>query len=143
MQRIVNLALVLALTTGCASVFNPYEGDFTCPKLPNGKCSTVTQAHDASKAGAIKTSAAGAPARQKESQQAVTPEIAYKDAMYKRLADLIKEPVAPVIAPPKVARVLLLSYTGDRNELFMPRYVYVTVDDPRWVFGDMPVAEGE
>ena len=51
----------------------------------------------------------------------------YQEALYKELAGLLKEPITPVVAPPKVMRVLLLPYKGDANELYMLRYIYFFV----------------
>jgi len=57
----------------------------------------------------------------------------YQDALYKRLAGLLKEPTTPLLVPPQVVRVLFLSYTGEEDELYMPRYIYFFVDKPRWI----------
>lgn len=61
---------------------------------------------------------------------------AYFDGLYKKMSSLIKEPVSPLIAPPKVMRVLIFSYSDDSDELFMPRYVYFMADKPRWLLLD-------
>jgi len=31
---------------------------------------------------------------------------------------------------------LILPYPGDDHELYMPRYVFMFVDEPRWLLGD-------
>ncbi len=67
----------------------------------------------------------------------------YRTSLYDRFSSLLKEPRTPVVAPPKVMRVLLLPYTGQENEFYMLRYVYFFVDKPRWVLGDSVVADGE
>ena len=67
----------------------------------------------------------------------------YRSALYDRFNGLLKEPVTPIVAPPKVMRVLLLPYTGQDNEFYMLRYVYFFVDKPRWLLGDSVTAEGE
>ena len=61
--------------------------------------------------------------------------------MYKKLAGLLDEPKTPLIAPPKVMRVLLLPYKNDRD-LYMYRYAYFVVDDFRWVLDGNPALEG-
>jgi conjugal transfer pilus assembly protein TraV len=60
----------------------------------------------------------------------------YQEALYKELAGLLKEPLTPIVAPPKVMRVLLLPYKGDSNELYMLRYIYFFVEEPKWILGD-------
>jgi conjugal transfer pilus assembly protein TraV len=67
----------------------------------------------------------------------------YRSALYDRFSGLLKEPQTPVVAPPKVMRVLLLPYTGQDNEFYMLRYVYFFVDKPRWILGDSVTADGE
>ncbi|MBI3754640.1 MAG: TraV family lipoprotein, partial [Deltaproteobacteria bacterium] len=58
-----------------------------------------------------------------------------KAALQEKLTDLIKNPVTPVVVPPKALRVLMFPY-ANKSELYMPRYIYILVDDPRWVVGD-------
>ena len=69
-------------------------------------------------------------------------EKAYQEGVYKKLAGLLEEPKTPLIAPPKVMRVLLLPYKNDRD-LYMYRYVYFVVDDFRWVLDGTPAVEGK
>ncbi len=63
-------------------------------------------------------------------------ETLYQKEVNKKLTAMLKQPNTPLIAPPKVMRVLMLPYKGDLNELYMMRYVYLMTDDPRWVIGD-------
>ncbi|HEY6874237.1 MAG TPA: type IV conjugative transfer system lipoprotein TraV [Geobacteraceae bacterium] len=67
----------------------------------------------------------------------------YRSALYDKFNGLLKEPQTPIVAPPKVMRVLLLPYTGQENEFYMLRYVYFFVDKPRWILGDSVTADGE
>lgn len=67
----------------------------------------------------------------------------YRSALYDKFNGLLKEPQTPIVAPPKVMRVLLLPYTGQENEFYMLRYVYFFVDKPRWILGDSVIANGE
>jgi conjugal transfer pilus assembly protein TraV len=67
----------------------------------------------------------------------------YRSALYDKFSGLLREPKTPVVAPPKVMRVLLLPYTGQDNEFYMLRHVYFFVDKPRWILGDSVVADGE
>lgn len=67
----------------------------------------------------------------------------YRSSLYDRFSGLLKEPQTPIVAPPKVMRVLLMPYTGQENEFYMLRYVYFFVDKPRWILGDSIVADGE
>ena len=68
-------------------------------------------------------------------------EKAYQESVYKKLSGLLEEPKTPVIAPPKVMRVLLLPYKNEKD-LYMYRYAYFVVDDFRWVLDGNPAMEG-
>jgi len=163
----VKNALTLAgmlLMSGCA-LLNPYESSFSCPESYNGKCVSVQTAYSESSGGVAKAKnmavdqsyencgsesenpcactesskeSAGTDLQLKENG-ALTK---YRTALFDKFTGLLKEPVTPVVAPPKTMRVLLLPYTGQDNEFYMLRYVYFFVDEPRWLLGDT-VSSGE
>ena len=129
---------MIYFTSACAGIMNPYKGDFQCPETVNGKCVSVNTAYEES-LDAEKNRSKGIMSLQDELKESRNPERAapesseYQNALYNRLKGLLKEPVTPMVAPPEVRRVLFLTYTGDGNELFMPRYVYFFVEKPRWI----------
>ncbi len=163
MKRTLALAGMLLLN-GCA-LLNPYESNFSCPESYNGKCVSVQTAYSESSGGASKTKDMAAD----QSRENCGPEFdnsgactestkesvganpaskengaltKYRAALFDKFTGLLKEPVTPVVAPPKTMRVLLLPYTGQDNEFYMLRYVYFFVDEPRWLLGDT-VSSGE
>ena len=140
MRRVLYLLTFAVLLGGC-SVLNPYRSEFTCPQKENGKCVGVDNAYYESltktkdkrenhesvkKDGPVKAPVNGTGQRS---------ELLYQEEVFRKLTGLLKEPVTPLVAPPKVMRVLLLPYKGEGGELFMPRYVYFMADDPRWIMG--------
>ena len=140
MKRVLCLLTFVVLLGGC-SVLNPYKSEFTCPQKENGKCvgvdnayyESLTKTKDKSenseslkKNGQEKSSEKGSGQRS---------ELLYQEEVYRKLTGLLREPVTPLVAPPKVMRVLLLPYKGEGGELFMPRYVYFMADGPRWIMG--------
>jgi conjugal transfer pilus assembly protein TraV len=150
-MRIVNfifIALAMAISAGCTG----YSSEFSCPNTYNGRCVSIQGAYEIALAGkdspeydpAYKQKQKdggknGKNATELEEQQSDPEEVAhasYKESLYKKFDVLLKEPNTPVVAPPQVLRVLLLPYKGDSNELFMLRYVYFFVDEPKWVLGD-------
>jgi len=50
--------------------------------------------------------------------------------------ELLKEPKKPLLQPLKIFRVLMLPYEGESKELFTTRYVYVQMENARWVLTD-------
>ena len=140
MKRVLYLLAFAVLLGGC-SVLNPYKSEFTCPQKENGKCVGVDNAYYESltktkdkrenpeslkKNGQEKSSEKGSGQRS---------ELLYQEEVYRKLTGLLREPVTPLVAPPKVMRVLLLPYKGESGELFMPRYIYFMAEDPRWIMG--------
>lgn len=63
----------------------------------------------------------------------------YKEQLYREMTSLIEQPRTPMLKQPEVLRVLVLGYTGDENEFFSHRYMYLIVSDPRWILD--PVQE--
>ena len=131
--------VVLAACSTAGNAINPYKSNFNCPYKESGKCISMTGAYDESRKGdphltnpALDPSKVQAPG---------TGEKAYQESVYKKLTGLLEEPKTPLIAPPKVMRVLLLPYKNDRD-LYMYRYAYFTVDDFRWVLDGNPAMEG-
>ncbi len=160
-------SLILAgmlLMSGCA-LLNPYESSFSCPESYNGKCVSVQTAYSESSGDAVKAKDAVAdPSHENCGPESENPGACtesrmesaganpsskengvltkYRAALFDKFTGLLKEPVSPVVAPPKTMRVLLLPYTGQDNEFYMLRYVYFFVDEPRWLLGDT-VSSGE
>jgi len=61
----------------------------------------------------------------------------HRDAVYRRLAALAKEPKTPLLTPPGVWRLWVLPYEGENGDvLFGDRHVYVVVDRPRFLLGE-------
>ena len=133
--------------SGCASLVSPYSTTFQCPDGDKGKCVSVKTAYKESveenplvrdessceecekDKGKKEEPPAPPPIPVKQGQKAD-----YQDAMYRKLSTLIGQPTPPIVAPPQVMRVLILSYTGSENEMFGYRYVYFFATDPKWIF---------
>ncbi len=153
---LLSLLLVAALS-GCSAIggaLNPYKSEFSCPMSDQGLCIGMADAYD--KAIGADSGAAAQSAKDKKRKSGTEPaaacdlsgkrsasETVYEKASYQKLAGLLREPVTPIVAPPKVMRVLLLPYKSGENDLYMLRYAYFFVDDPKWVFGDYLNSEGE
>lgn len=117
---------------GCASVMNPYEGDFTCPMNEQGKCVPLKEAYEESRVLKLeeKTQPKNIPYSPVEEE--------YRDALFSKLANLLKEPKTPVVAQPKIVRVMMLPYQGDSGkELYSARYIYLMVDEPKWILQNL------
>lgn len=122
------LLLSILLVASCGPILNPYEEHFKC-KTPadDGKCiDTPTACLDArypEEKGDKATSA----------ESLYFPHQKIQDARYRILTELLQEPEKPLLQPPKILRVLMLPYEGANGELFMTRYVYVQVEDAKWL----------
>jgi conjugal transfer pilus assembly protein TraV len=158
------LIVIGTLTMSGCALLNPYESSFSCPETSNGKCVSVQTAYSESAKGTGKSAATTSDHMEEncraeeasagvcaDREKSITLNSAskenctynhYRTALFDKFSGLLKEPVTPVVAPPKTMRVLLLPYTGQDNEFYMLRYVYFFVDEPRWLLGDT-VSSGE
>ena len=145
----------------CASVRQVYLEDAAGgakekAETPSAKPRCTSTYSDAEGGGIVTTCSDPLPAETGNAEAVNAPQAApltgnpeeknfnrYRSALYDRFSGLLKEPQTPVVAPPKVMRVLLLPYTGQDNEFYMLRYVYFFVDKPRWILGDSVTADGE
>ncbi|WP_157039905.1 type IV conjugative transfer system lipoprotein TraV [Pelobacter propionicus] len=158
------LAVIGMLAMGGCTLLNPYESSFSCPETSNGKCVSVQTAYKESAVGpgnpndpvpehkeddcGTDNAAPGSCTDIKNTlslnpqARENAPYSRYQSALFEKFSGLLKEPVTPIVAPPKTMRVLLLPYTGQDNEFYMLRYVYFFVDEPRWLL-DGSVMSGE
>jgi len=139
MYKSILAILSIALLASCNTVgntINPYKSNFNCPYKESGKCISMTGAYDESRRDKSQ------PTDPAKGLIPTNGEKAYQESVYKKLSGLLDEPKTPLIAPPKVMRVLLLPYKNDRD-LYMYRYAYFVVDDFRWVLDGNPALEGK
>lgn len=124
------------IVAGC-SVLNPYRGDFECPQMEKGKCVAVETAYRES----LERKRLDPAGAQGKGDGASGAEEAWRKEAYAALAGMLQKPKAPLVAPPKVMRVLLLPYRADDGELYMARYAYFIVDEARFVLGERVTPE--
>lgn len=62
----------------------------------------------------------------------------YRESVYKKLQGLVEQPRAPMIKEPRAVRTMILPYSSqlEKNRLYMPRFVYSIVEEPRFVMGE-------
>jgi conjugal transfer pilus assembly protein TraV len=151
MRRLLNLSLLLLfaiVAAGCASAMNPYDSNFTCPFAEKGKCVSLQTAYEESLKDNSGGEALRAEFKGKDSDGAQDPKLAepnktaYQKAFYRKVTNLLEKPETPMIVTSQALRVLVLPYKGDDNMLFMQRYVYFFVDDPRWVLDNLEAYPG-
>jgi len=153
----IALVAVPLMLSGCAGIVNPYSSELQCPDTYKGKCVSMETAYAESvnnplvRTEQIKNHEHGENKEPCENCEKEDPdknpdlegqqgrevekalEYGYKDALYRKLSSLIEQPSTPIVVPPEVMRVLILSYTGSDNELFSYRYVYFFATQPKWI----------
>jgi conjugal transfer pilus assembly protein TraV len=131
-NTIASCILILSLFTACSplkTAINPYEENFKCRAKDNeGKCVDTPTAYKDARYPDIDE---GADPAVNDAKQEV------QGNRYRILAELLQEPKKPLLQPPKVLRVLLLPYKGEDDELFMTRYVYLKIEDAKWILTDL------
>lgn len=148
---LIVLPFVLLALSGC-SVFSPYNSEFQCTSPDKGKCVSVQQAYEESlkKGPSVKDkkfhdvvdSSVNEEKGKDQRNKKFSAEESYKESLQREMARLIDKPVTPVVIPPKVMRILVLPYP-DKSLLYMPRYIYIMTDKPRWVLGDYLINKGQ
>jgi len=125
--------LLLFLLSACGPLqetVNPYNENFKCRARDDaGECIDTPTAY---KKARYPEPVSGVEA---EPATGITREI--QDNRYRLVAGLLKEEKKPLLQPPKILRVLLLPYKGEDDELFMSRYVYVKIEDSKWILTDL------
>lgn len=135
------LCAVLAALSGCSFLL-PYKSSFQCSETDKGKCVSMKSAYEESISGEQskkegkggECAKCGKKSKNKE-EPGITkqaPQDLYRENLYIEMAGLIKDPVTPLVVPPKVIRALVLPYP-DGEKFYMPRYVFIMVDKPAWV----------
>lgn len=121
-------AILLSACGTMKDAINPYNENFKC-RAPedNGECIDTPAAYKKARYPEIVSDEYPANGLQQEVQ----------DNRYKILAELLQEPKKPMLQPPKILRVLLLPYKGENEELFMTRYIYVKIEDSKWILTDL------
>jgi conjugal transfer pilus assembly protein TraV len=115
-----SLCLFTLLLTGCGAALNPYHENFNCQAPDDsGKCVDTKTAY--ADAVGINQLVKGDKVNTEEDVEA---------ARLEKLAELLEEPQTPMIAPPRILRVLILPYKGN-GDLFMARYAYLQVESAR------------
>lgn len=144
----VLISLLVATLTGCSML--PYENDYSCRLKDNyGKCISVESAYTEAVTGESQGEPMKPKSKQRFGSRAKSNETTqlsknpanaydnYRDRTYQQLSEMIKQPNTPLLQPPKVIRTLVVSYSpsSKQDTLYMPRYVYTVIQDPKWVLG--------
>jgi len=152
------IVLLCFLLNGCGRILNPYESEFSCPQAEQGKCIGIPEAYNESLSQekevkeynlAKEAFSSDVSEEQKKSTSysrdslLLSPaEKQYVESLYDVLTKLLKDPQAPVIMPPKIVRVLILPYQNQEGKnLYSARYIYVIVEDPKWVIHNILTSE--
>jgi len=145
MKRILIALIVPLLACSCA-ILNPYKDDFECPVADKGKCVSIERAYKESNERKDPAATQGLVKDKKVEKakqeapvvsDATKAEDAWRKEVYSTLQELLKDPKTPIVTPPKVMRLLILPYqNGKHSELYLPRYIYFIVDEPRFIMGD-------
>jgi len=158
------LFMFCLLVAGCGKAVNPYESEFSCPQPEKGKCVGIPEAYreslqqDKIKDYNLAREAFSEEKKREEGKKSdqqkkestyvrdyllLSPaERQYVESLYDVLTRLLKDPQTPVIMPPKIVRVLILPYQGESGKnLYSARYIYVIVEDARWVLHNILTSE--
>lgn len=153
-KKLVLLILILLslpiLFTGCGGIINPYKGEFACPQSEKGKCVGIIQAYEevikleeeAKKKEKERGNGSNVGNNtfslfEKEMEEEILKEqLLIKKHLFEKMSGLLRDPQTPILVSPQVIRILILPYAQGKN-LYMGRYIYVMLEEPRWVFENL------
>ncbi|MEM1660975.1 MAG: TraV family lipoprotein [Candidatus Bathyarchaeia archaeon] len=143
MKRIILLGSLLLLNA-CGAVMNPYYSEFECPQIEKGKCVGVGEAYrEAIQAEkALQTGNYTFSLLEKESleEELVKERELLRKQIFEKMSGVLRDPQTPILLNPQVIRILILPYAQGKT-LYMGRYVYVVLEEPRWLFDNL-ILEG-
>ena len=141
-KSLLFIYIVLTLfLCGCHSVFNPYDDAFQCPEISEGTCTSIPDAYQQSVSGNASVDSECKECMEQSLEQNFDPPAPpsmegprslYQEKKFKKLNSLIQSETPPMVVPPEVVRILVLSYTGMQNEMFGYRYIYFFATQPSW-----------
>lgn len=152
MKKIAKITPFLLLTTitqGCSWLF-PYEDEFACKRPDNlGKCVSPMEAYDeittgVSKAEYMKPASEKTKSDNSKSKKQLKNQPShvkngydrYLDSNYSEVADLLEQPITPLVKPVVTAEMLVLPYSDSAKVLKGERYINIIVEDPSFILGD-------
>ena len=65
----------------------------------------------------------------------------YEKEVKNTMVKMLKEPPTPVKVPDMILRVLILPYVGEGGSLNAMKYVFLKVEEGKWVMGDYLIEE--
>jgi len=67
----------------------------------------------------------------------------YRKEVMERLLSTLREEPTPLAVPPTVLRVFVLPYVSETGSLKTSHYLYLRVDEGRWILGDYLLQRGQ
>jgi hypothetical protein len=77
--------------------------------------------------------------REKEKEE----ESLYRRELMEKLMRMVREEPTPLALPPTVLRVFVLPYVDDQGRLITQHYMYIKVDEGKWILGDYLLKKGQ
>jgi hypothetical protein len=77
-----------------------------------------------------------------EVKQEKEEESLYKRELMEKFMKMIREEPTPLALPPTVLRVFVLPYVDDQGRLITQHYMYLKVDEGKWILGDYLLKKG-
>jgi len=66
----------------------------------------------------------------------------YKRELMEKLMRMVREEPTPLALPPTILRVFVLPYVDDQGRLITQHYMYIKVDEGKWILGDYLLKRG-
>jgi len=116
--------------SSCSSLLLPYHSEPLCKKgASGGVCGSLSEVYED-----LEKEKQGKGKDKKE-------ESLYEKEVKETITKLLQAPPTPVKVPDTILRVLILPYVGEDGSLNAAKYVFVKVEEGRWILGDYLIKE--
>jgi hypothetical protein len=78
------------------------------------------------------------PAKQEREEESL-----YRRELMEKLMRMVREEPTPLALPPTILRVFVLPYVDDQGRLITQHYMYIRVDEGKWILGDYLLRKGQ
>jgi len=129
MKKGFGFLILSFVLTSCSGMLLPYHSEYFCKRgAEGGECGPVREVYEKLESG-------------EKGKNEKKEESLYEKEVKETIVNLLKAPPTPVKVPDTILRVLILPYVSEDGSLNTARYVFVKVEEGRWILGDYLLGE--
>lgn len=129
MKKGFGFLILSFVLTSCSGMLLPYHSEYFCKRgAEGGECGSIKEVYEKLESG-------------EKGKNEKKEESLYEKEVKETMVKLLQAPPTPVKVPDTILRVLILPYVSEDGSLNTARYVFVKVEEGRWILGDYLLGE--